>query len=114
MALMTPAPVGRDGRHSRDTLARLLGAGPEETIVTQRLFEHFKARRDAAAEPAKHNTPALDSDIQMEWRNIIRQKLYATAAGAVSAAVDGVKSSIGYALQGIATTDYGQVFLTID
>lgn len=40
--------------------------------------------------------------------------LYATAAGAVSAAVDGVKSSIGYALQGIATTDYGQIFLTID
>lgn len=40
--------------------------------------------------------------------------LYATAAGAVSASVDGVKSSIGYALQGIATTDYGQIFLTID
>jgi hypothetical protein len=40
--------------------------------------------------------------------------LFATAAGAASAAVDGVKSSIGYALTGIATTEYGLVYLTID
>ena len=40
--------------------------------------------------------------------------LFATAAGAASAAVDGVKSSIGYALTGIATTEYGLIFLTID
>ncbi len=38
----------------------------------------------------------------------------ATAAGAVTVATNGVKAPIGYAMTGIATTEYGQVFLTID
>jgi hypothetical protein len=38
----------------------------------------------------------------------------ATAAGAATVATNGVKAPIGYALTGIATTDYGPIFLTID
>lgn len=40
--------------------------------------------------------------------------IFATTAGAATVAVDGVKSSIGYAMTGIATTDVGMVHLTID
>lgn len=40
--------------------------------------------------------------------------LFATTAGAATVAVDGVKSSIGYAMTGIATTENGLVHLTID
>lgn len=38
----------------------------------------------------------------------------ATAAGAATVATNGVKAPIGYALTGIATTDYGPIFLTIN
>lgn len=40
--------------------------------------------------------------------------IFATTAGAATVAVDGVKSSIGYAMTGIATTENGLVHLTID
>lgn len=40
--------------------------------------------------------------------------IFATTAGAATVAVDGVKSAIGYAMTGIATTDVGMVHLTID
>ena len=55
--------------------------------------------------------PLLSSTAMTVGNNVM--PLFATAAGAGSAAVDGVKSSIGYALTGIATTDVGLVFLTI-
>ncbi len=38
----------------------------------------------------------------------------ATAAGAVTVATNGVKAPVGYAMTGIATTEYGAGFLTID
>lgn len=56
--------------------------------------------------------PVLSSTAMTVGNNVI--PLFATTAGAGTAAVDGVKSSIGYALTGIATTDVGHVFLTID
>ncbi len=40
--------------------------------------------------------------------------IFATTTGAATVAVDGVKASIGHALTGIATTEYGLVDLTID
>lgn len=40
--------------------------------------------------------------------------IFATTAGAATVAVDGVKSSIGYAMTGIATTENGLIHLTID
>jgi len=56
--------------------------------------------------------PVLSSTAITVGNNVM--PLFATAAGAGSAAVDGIKSSIGYALTGVATTDVGIVFLTID
>lgn len=56
--------------------------------------------------------PVLSSTAMTVGNNVI--PLFATTAGAGTAAVDGVKSSIGYALTGIATTDVGHVYLTID
>ena len=38
----------------------------------------------------------------------------ATAAGAATVATNGVKAPIGYAMTGIATTEYGLVYFTID
>jgi hypothetical protein len=56
--------------------------------------------------------PVLSSTAMTVGNNVI--PLFATTAGAGTAAIDGVKSSIGYALTGIATTDVGHVYLTID
>ena len=56
--------------------------------------------------------PVLSSTAITVGNNVI--PLMATAAGAGTAAVDGIKATIGYALTGIATTDVGHVFLTID
>jgi hypothetical protein len=56
--------------------------------------------------------PVLSSTAMTVGNNVM--PLFATAAGAGTAAIDGVKSSIGYALTGIATTDVGIVYLTID
>ena len=56
--------------------------------------------------------PVLSSTPMTVGNNVM--PLFATAAGAGTVAVDGVKASIGYALTGIATTDVGHVFLTID
>lgn len=56
--------------------------------------------------------PVLSSTAMTVGNNVM--PLFATAAGAGTVAVDGVKSSIGYALTGIATTDVGHVYLTID
>lgn len=55
--------------------------------------------------------PVLSSTAMTVGNNVM--PLFATAAGAGTVAVDGVKSSIGYALTGTATTDVGHVFLTI-
>lgn len=55
--------------------------------------------------------PVLSSTAMTVGNNVM--PLFATAAGAGSAAIDGVKASIGYALTGIATTDVGLVHLTI-
>jgi hypothetical protein len=55
--------------------------------------------------------PVLSSTAITVGNNVM--PLFATAAGAGSAAIDGVKSSIGFALTGVATTDVGLVFLTI-
>src|SRR3990167_1877347 len=56
--------------------------------------------------------PVLSSTAMTVGNNVM--PLFATAAGAGTVAIDGVKASIGYALTGIATTDVGHVFLTID
>lgn len=56
--------------------------------------------------------PVLSSTAMTVGNNVM--PLFATVAGAGTVAVDGVKSSIGYALTGIATTDVGLVYLTID
>ena len=56
--------------------------------------------------------PVLSSTAMTVGNNVM--PLMATTAGAGTVAVDGVKASIGYALTGIATTDVGHVFLTID
>lgn len=56
--------------------------------------------------------PVLSSTAMTVGNNVM--PLFATTTGAGTAAVDGVKSSIGYALTGTATTDVGHVFLTID
>ena len=56
--------------------------------------------------------PVLSSTAMTVGNNVM--PLFATAAGAGTAAIDGVKSSIGYALTGTATTDVGHVFLTIN
>jgi SIR2-like domain len=64
---------------SIDTICRICGAGPEETIITQRLFEHFRKRRYDSSSPETHHSVELNSDIQREWRNIIRETLYAEA-----------------------------------
>ena len=56
--------------------------------------------------------PVLSSTAMSVGNNVI--PLMATAAGAGTVAVDGVKATIGYALTGIATTDVGHVFLVID
>lgn len=65
---------------SRETLLRLLsGAGPEETITTQRLFELFKSKKYACSDPAEYYSPKLDAGIYRQWRQIIREKLYEDA-----------------------------------
>lgn len=65
---------------SRDTIVKLLtGAGPEETITTQKLYEHFKRRRYQREDLQNHNTPKLESDIYREWKDIISEKLYKEA-----------------------------------
>jgi len=56
--------------------------------------------------------PVLSSTAMTVGNNVM--PLFATAAGAGTVAVDGVKADIGYALTGIATTDVGLVYLTID
>lgn len=56
--------------------------------------------------------PVLSSTAMTVGNNVM--PLFATAAGAGTVAIDGVKADIGYALTGIATTDVGHVFLTID
>ena len=64
-------------KDSMDTIRRIWGSGPEETIVTQRLFEHFRRRKYDSAAPERHHTVQLEADVQREWRAIIRKKLYA-------------------------------------
>lgn len=65
---------------SRETIVKLLtGAGPEETITTQKLYEHFKRKRYKQEDPSMYNTPKLDTNIYREWKNIIRDKLYEKA-----------------------------------
>ncbi|MBN2019680.1 MAG: SIR2 family protein [Sedimentisphaerales bacterium] len=67
-------------KESRETIAKLLcGAGPEETITTQRLFECFKSRKYISASPSDYHSPKLDASIYGEWRQIIRDKLYRNA-----------------------------------
>ncbi len=66
-------------KDSIDTICRICGAGPEETIITQRLFEHFRKREYASLAPETRHTVKLNSDIQREWRSIIREALYAGA-----------------------------------
>ncbi|HUT30822.1 MAG TPA: SIR2 family protein [Sedimentisphaerales bacterium] len=64
---------------SRETILKLLsGAGPEETITTQRLFECYKKKKYACSNPAEYYSPKLDSSIYRQWRQIIRDKLYET------------------------------------
>ena len=67
---------------SIDTICRICGAGPEETIITQRLFEHFRKRQYDSSPPDTHHTVQLNSDIQREWRSIIREALYVGAGAA--------------------------------
>lgn len=65
---------------SRETILRLLsGAGPEETITTQRLFECFKNNKYACSDPTEYYSPKLDASIYRQWRHIIRDKLYEIA-----------------------------------
>jgi hypothetical protein len=65
---------------SRETVAKLLsGAGPEETITTQRLFECFKNKKYLNESPSEYHSPKLDASIYGEWRQIIREKLYKNA-----------------------------------
>ena len=63
-------------KDSIDTICRLCGAGPEETIITQRLFEHFRKRQYASTPDETHRTVAFSSDIQRDWRSILREALY--------------------------------------
>lgn len=56
--------------------------------------------------------PVLSSTAMTIGNNVM--PLFATTAGAGTLSVDGVKPAIGFALTGIATTDVGLVFLTID
>lgn len=62
---------------SRETIVKLLtGAGPEETITTQKLFEHFKKKKYEQEDPNEYHTQKLDAGIYRDWRQIIRNKLY--------------------------------------
>lgn len=47
------------------------------TIMTQRLFEHYKARRYSDEQVSEHHTVLLDRQIRKEWRDIIHRQLYA-------------------------------------
>jgi len=66
-------------KDSIDTICRLCGAGPEETIITQRLYEHFRRCKYDSSPPDTHNKVKFNSDIQREWRKIIRESLYRDA-----------------------------------
>ncbi len=66
-------------KDSIDTICRICGAGPEETIVTQRLFEHFRKCKHASLSSSSHHPMKFNADIQSEWRSIIRETLYAGA-----------------------------------
>jgi hypothetical protein len=67
-------------KDSIETICRICGAGPEETIITQRLFEHFRKRTYESSPVQDLHTVKLNSDIQREWRSIIRKILYADAS----------------------------------
>lgn len=56
--------------------------------------------------------PVLSSTAMTVGNSVV--PLFATAAGAGTAATNGVAAPIGYAMTGIATTDVGHVYLTID
>lgn len=72
-------------------IVRLLGSGPEETIITQRLYEHFKSKQYRLADCDKHHSLQLNADIQRQWRAIIREKLYGADADASS---DGIAKKL--------------------
>jgi len=56
----------------------LLKSTEDHTIITQRLFEHFKSKQYLSIEPENSNDPGINSDVHREWRNILRDKLYST------------------------------------
>lgn len=57
-------------------IINLLGKVPEATIITQRLFEHFKTTLKKLLPPKEHHTLETNADIQRKWRKIIREELY--------------------------------------
>ena len=59
-----------------EEVTRLFGNVPEETIITQRLYEHFKANRHESEPPDPKHILEWNADNQKEWRGIIREKLY--------------------------------------
>lgn len=62
-------------------IVKLMGSGPEETIITQRLYEHFKKQYKSAHQNEPYSLELI-ADIQREWRAIIREQLYGESDGA--------------------------------
>lgn len=48
-----------------------------DTLLTQRLFEHYKARRYSEVSETERYTVRLDRRIRKEWRDIVHRQLYA-------------------------------------
>jgi hypothetical protein len=65
---------------SREPLAAFFrGAGPEETVTTQKLFEHFKRKKYGEKPPQEYYDPKLDAEVHRDWKDIIRAQLYKEA-----------------------------------
>jgi len=75
MAILGGAPeevrkLLENGLH--EDAGRLLRCGPEETIITQRLYEHFKAAKYKSL-PQVQGSLGVNADVQREWRAIPEQ-----------------------------------------
>lgn len=50
-----------------------------ETVLTQRLYERFKANRYQEIPPKSHHTVEVDKQIRKGWRDLVHAKLYEEA-----------------------------------
>jgi hypothetical protein len=81
--------LARDPRIQGEDVLEIAAPRAGLPYLTEVLFEHYKRKRYEAAVKTAHHTRQLDFQISAEWRELIRERLYADVKGDLGEAIAG-------------------------